>query len=254
MGILGGKLGYFILKQYVPRGLKKNSLAPHHLVADTRLTELFGDDFYKQITGKVVIDFGCGGGKEAIEMALHGAEKVIGIDIRERLLEAGKELSIKYGVSYRCTFTTQTSERGDIIISKDAFEHFEDPPAVLKQMRRLLKPNGCVMAAFGPTWLHPYGGHLFSVFPWAHLIFTENTLLRWRSNFRSDGATRFSQVEGGLNQLTISKFESIVKNSPFEFEFMETMPIKGLNLLKFKLLREFGSSIVRCKLIPKAQK
>lgn len=253
MGIVGGKLGCFILRRYVPRGLKKNSLA-HHFEPDTSLIKVFGSEFFREITGKVVIDFGCGEGKEAIEMALNGAEKVIGIDIRERLLEGARELALKYGVSNRCTFTTQTIEQGDIIISKDAFEHFNDLPNVLNQMRRLLRQDGFVMAVFGPTWLHPYGGHLFSVFPWAHIIFTEKTLIHWRSNFRSDGAASFSEVEGGLNQLTIRRFESIVKDSPFEFEFMETVPIKKLNILKLKLFREFGSSIVRCKLIPKTPK
>jgi hypothetical protein len=58
-------------------------------------------------------------------------------------------------------------------------------------MRRMIKPDGCVIAAFGPTWFHPLGGHLFSVFPWAHLIFTERALIRWRSDFKTDGATRF---------------------------------------------------------------
>jgi hypothetical protein len=54
------------------------------------------------------------------------------------------------------------------------------------------------------------GGHLFSVFPWAHLIFSEQALIRWRSDFKSDGATRFSEVAGGLNQMTIRRFERLI--------------------------------------------
>ncbi len=63
-------------------------------------------------------------------------------------------------------------------------------------MDAMLKPGGRLYASFGPTWFHPYGGHLFSVFPHAHLIFTERSLIRWRSDFKSDGATRFHEVAG----------------------------------------------------------
>jgi hypothetical protein len=116
-------------------------------------------------------------------------------------------------------------------------------------MASLLKPEGFILASFGPTWLHPRGGHLFSVFPWAHLIFTEKALIRWRSEFKSDGATRFSEVEGGLNQLTIRTFECLVEGSPCKIEWLETIPIRGLKFLRHHLLREWGTSLVRCKLI-----
>ncbi len=39
-------------------------------------------------------------------------------------------------------------------------------------------PHGAVYASFGPTWYHPLGGHLFSVFPWAHPIFSEKEPIR----------------------------------------------------------------------------
>ena len=77
-------------------------------------------------------------------------------------------------------------------------------------MDQHLQPGGEVLVSFGPTWYHPLGGHLFSVFPWAHLIFSEKALISWRSAFKTDGATRFSEVAGGLNQMTIAKFEALV--------------------------------------------
>lgn len=160
-----------------------------------------------------------------------------------------RELAQRCSVSDRCTFVTSAEELAEIIISKDAFEHFSDPAAILRHMSVLLKQGGFVLAVFGPTWLHPYGGHLFSVFPWAHLIFTEHALIRWRSDFKSDGATRFSEVEGGLNQLTIRRFEQFVNESPLRFEHLETVPIRGIRLLKTRVFREFGSSIVCCKLL-----
>lgn len=247
MGIIGGQLGYALLRIIAPRN-KASSHDTAEEKSDTKIEQFFGNDFFSLIEGKTVIDFGCGSGIQSVEMAREGAAKVIGIDIQEHLLERGRQIARQLGVADRCFFTTNTNELADIIISKDAFEHFSAPAAILSNMSSLIKPGGCVLAAFGPTWLHPYGGHLFSVFPWSHLIFTENAQIRWRSDFKTDGATRFSEVAGGLNQLTISRFEQIVAKSPFRFEWLETVPIKGIPFFKSKLLREIGSSIVRCKL------
>ena len=78
------------------------------------------------------------------------------------------------------TFGTSTNELADVIVSVDAFGAFSDPAEVLRVMDRLLKPSGEVFISFGPTWYHPLGGHLFSVFPWAHLLFAEEALIEWR--------------------------------------------------------------------------
>lgn len=247
MGIIGGRVGYRILRFIAPQ-TQPSSRDTDQEKSDTKLEQFFGNDFLNLIKDKVVIDFGCGTGNQSVEMAQKGAKKVIGIDIQERLLEHGRQSAKQFGVGERCVFARNTDELADIVISKDAFEHFSNPAEILELMSRSIKPEGYVLAAFGPTWLHPFGGHLFSVFPWSHLIFTESSQIEWRSDFKSDGATRFSEVAGGLNQLTISKFEKIVANSPFRFEWMETVPIKGVALLKTRMLREIGSSIVRCKL------
>ena len=112
----------------------------------------------------------------------------------------------------------------------------------------LLVPRGRVLTSFGPTWYHPYGGHLFSVFPWAHLLFSEAALIRWRSDIRSDGATRFSEVEGGLNQMSIARFEALVTRSRFIVRRLDAIPIRRKKMLGTRLTREFTTSIVRCVL------
>jgi hypothetical protein len=95
---------------------------------------------------------------------------------------------------------------------------------------------------------------MFSVFPWAHLIFTEPALLRWRSDIRSDGATRFCEVEGGLSQMTVRRFEQILARSEFRVEDFEAVPIKRFRSLHNRLTREFLTSVVRCTLIPRTQR
>lgn len=222
----------------------------------SKLRVLLGDALLNEMRDRVVIDFGCGDGSEAVEMAQAGARRVIGIDIREGALENARRKARQAGVEERCLFIQPPNDEqiaglgADLVVSLDSFEHFDDPGAMLGLMRHLLRPDGRVLASFGPTWYHPLGGHLFSVFPWAHLLFSEAALIRWRNDLRSDGATRFREVEGGLNQMTIARFERIVAASPFRLDMLETVPIRKLQSLHGPLLREFTTAIVRCRLVP----
>jgi hypothetical protein len=87
------------------------------------------------------------------------------------------------------------------------------------------------------------------VFPWAHLVFTEKSSIRWRSDFKTDGATRFCEAEGGLNQMTVGRFRSIVAESDFKFAEFQPIPIRKLKIFANLLTRQFTTAIVRCKLV-----
>jgi SAM-dependent methyltransferase len=219
----------------------------------SKIGVLLGDGLMRRIVGKTVVDFGCGVGTDAIEMAKRGAAHVIGLDIREDVLETGRRHAAALGLSDRCEFATTTKEPADIIVSIDAFEHFADPAGILRIMSRLLRPGGEVFISFGPTWLHPLGGHLFSIFPWAHLLFGERALIRWRADFKSDGATRFGEVAGGLNQMTIARFEALVLESPFTMGGLELVPIGKLRPVHSRITREFTTALVRCRLTRKSE-
>ena len=214
----------------------------------SKLAVQLGNDIFTRIAGKVVVDFGCGEGSDAVELAGKGAKRVIGIDIREDVLQTARQKALSAGVQDTCVFATSTNELADVVISMDAFEHFADPAGILRIMNTLLKPTGEILVSFGPTWYHPLGGHLFSVVPWAHLIFSEKALIRWRSTFKTDGATRFSEVAGGLNQMTIARFEALIADSPVKFASLELVPIRKVRHFHNRLTREFTTAIVRCRL------
>ena len=250
MGFIGGSVGYHLLRRISTDG-ETGYCDGSAYEGVSKLETLLGKKIWPETKDTVVIDFGCGDGEDAVEVAARGAKRVIGVDIRERALANARKRAEARGVSDRCVFTTKTDEKADVILSMDAFEHFDDPAEILRIMRRLLKDNGCIIAAFGPTWYHPLGGHLFSPFPFAHLIFTEKSLIRWRSDFKTDGATRFREAEGGLNQMTIRHFESIVAESDFKFAEFEPVPIRKLKPIANRLTREFTTAIVRCKLVPR---
>lgn len=216
--------------------------------ARSKLAVLLGESFLRDLAGKTVVDFGCGEGHEAIEMARAGAARVVGIDIQPEVLRRARTNASLAGVGDQCEFLPDVREPADLIVSLDAFEHFENPLGILQAMHRMLRPGGALVASFGPTWYHPYGGHLFSVFPWAHLLFSEAALIRWRADIRTDGATKFSEVAGGLNRMTIRRFQDLVKRTAFEIEVMELVPIRSFAALHNRFTREFTTAIVRCQL------
>ncbi|HEX8492573.1 MAG TPA: class I SAM-dependent methyltransferase [Pyrinomonadaceae bacterium] len=252
MGIIGGDVGYRLLCYLSPKG-------DSEYVADqstSRIEELLGAQIWNELKDKVVLDYGCESGLDAIEIARHGARKVIGVDTNEHAVGMATKRAEREGVGDRCVFTTRAGEdfdgSVDVIVSIDAFEHFADPAGVLRVMRRLLKPEGYVITTFGPIWYHPLGGHAFSIFPWAHLVFTEKALLRWHRDWSKQDATRFGEIRGGLNQMTIKRFLRTINESEFQFESFETVPIRRLRLFANRLTREFTTALIKCKLVPRS--
>jgi SAM-dependent methyltransferase len=246
---VGGRPGYHLLRWIA--GVPGEGRCTGAAYRDReKLEVLFGPGIWAEIAGRTVIDFGCGDGTDTVEVARRGARRVVGIDIRERALARARGRAEAAGVAGRCVFATATGERADVILSVDGFEHYGDPAAILATMRGLLAPGGRVLVAFGPPWFHPLGGHLFSVFPWAHLVFTERALIRWRADFKTDGATRFSETEGGLNRMTVRRFRGLIARSGFVAESFETVPIRRLAWFASPVTREVVTSIVRCRLRP----
>ena len=188
-------------------------------IGRSKLEVLLGSGIWDDVRGKDVLDFGCGPGQEVVEIAEHGARHVVGIDLRQHWLDVGAAHASERGVSDRCTFAREWTDPVDVVVSLDSFEHFADPAGVLAGMRALLRPGGKVLASFGPTWYHPLGGHIYSVFPFSHLLFSEKALVRWRSLHKSDGARTIE--ESGLNRMTIRRFIALVEASPLRFERFE---------------------------------
>lgn len=256
-GFIGGPIGYNLLKLF-----GRHATAPDYQNAAvyagvSKLEKLFGQDIWNEVRGKFVIDYGCGMGTEAIEIAQHGATRVVGIDTWDKALTNARRNAREAGLTDICSFIDPQRQRdefaalpkADVIFSLDAFEHYDDPESILRVMKNLLKPQGRILICFGPPWLHPYGGHLFSIFPWSHLLFTEEAQIRWRSDFKTDGAKRFHEVEGGLNQMTIARFRKLVEACGLKYEKFEAVPIRKLRWFHNRLTQEFTSSVVRCTLV-----
>ena len=251
MGFIGGAVGVRILTYLSPNG-ENNVLDGSAYRNKSKLEVLFGREFFDEIRGKRVIDFGCGVGDESIEMVGRGAAHVTGVDIRQQFIDEAEARARSAGLSDRLAFRSTADRPADVIVSLDCFEHYEDPAGVLETMAGWLTPGGKVLVSFGCTWYHPYGGHLFALFPWAHLLFTEHAMLTWRKQSHPEQIAR-TVKECGLNKMTIRRFEQLVAQSPLCFARYETRPIRQAQRLHLwnRATREFFTSIVQATLVPR---
>lgn len=267
---LGGQLGYRLLRTICrsPAATRETEALPAAGHGAARLEQLFGPDVWRELASRRVLDVGCGQGAEAVAAAKHGAERVWGLDIQEPRLEAARELAQAEAVADRCVFLNpleSAAEMADlrgaieVAYSIDSFEHYADAGSVLNQLQELLAPGGRLLISFGPPWKNPYGSHFRYLcrWPWIHLLFREETIMRVRAEYRNDGARRFGEVDGGLNQMTLARFERLVAESGLTVETLQPIPLstrflRGPRfwhpLLTNGLLREYFTSIVLCRL------
>jgi SAM-dependent methyltransferase len=249
-GLIGGTLGVRLLNTINSTGqlIAMPDGVPPAYQNTSKLEQLLGQQLWDEVRGKVVVDFGCGEGHEVIELAYRGACRVIGLETWPRWFTSASERVAAAGLAGRCLISERwnmADPPADVIISLDSFEHYEDPAGILQTMHRILKPGGVVLAAFGPLWFHPYGGHLFSVFPWAHLIFSEHAMVTWRTGLPGK-EPKTSLLDAGINRMTVARFERLVAASPFQFRSFEAVPIWRRRWPAWS--REFTTSIVRCRL------
>ena len=264
---LGRSLGSWVLKSIAKKpaaGGGKEMDADIRASGATKLERFFGTDFWDRLAGATVLDYGCGTGREAVALASRGAERVFGTDVSERSLQAAQGLASEQGVADRCVFLNARTERDriralrgriDLAYSLDSFEHFLQPAVVLDEIHGLLAPEARLLVSFGPPWKHPYGCHMqfISSLPWLHYLFSEETIMSVRALYRSDGARRFEEVEGGLNRMTVARFQQLVERSAFDVELFRPVAIRNQEwLTRNRVLREYFTSVVTCILVKPA--
>jgi SAM-dependent methyltransferase len=233
---------------YLSRSPKGNDYQCSEIYVDNalnKLTRVF-PNFSNLVSGKRVVDFGCGAGYQSIGLVREHKCSVVGIDSNPRTLKRAIENAHNNNVdSHNLYFVERISpdmlKSFDVVISHNSFEHYTCPSKVLDEMASLLISSGIVLLTFGPPWYAPYGSHMhfFCKIPWVNVVFPEKTVMKVRNHFRCDGAKRYEDVESGLNRMTIKKFESIISSCNMKVKWKKYECVKGINWLSgLPLIRE----------------
>lgn len=203
-------------------------------------------DLKQLIEGKRVLDFGCGNGHQSAALAEMGAD-VTGLDINLATLDRARRAH----PNIRFVSDIADGETWDVVISQNAMEHFTSPKPVLMSMLNAVRPGGKLLLTFGPPWYAPYGAHMhyFCRLPWFHVLFSERAIMRVRAKYREDGAERFAEVESGLNQMSIAKFERLTRG--LNITRRNYVPVRGLGwMARLPILRELAINHVTVVIEP----
>jgi 2-polyprenyl-6-hydroxyphenyl methylase/3-demethylubiquinone-9 3-methyltransferase len=125
---------------------KNSEFKPLHEINPLRLNYI---DSLAGLSGKRVLDVGCGGGILSESMYFKGAD-VSGIDLGEKALNVAKLHQLESGakVSYMLTSVEQLALEQpasfDVVTCMEMLEHVPDPASIVAACAKLVKPGGAV--------------------------------------------------------------------------------------------------------------
>lgn len=104
------------------------------------------------LTGRHVLDVGCGSGRYCVAYALAGAARVVGIDFSEPMVRLAEQHARRAGVATRCSFHVGTFPEDapdgpfDASSAMGYFDYVADPRPSLARMREVTRST--VIASF----------------------------------------------------------------------------------------------------------
>lgn len=123
--------------------LRRKEQNSNDLIIDPALAALLPD-----LSGKTVLDLGCGDGKHCADFIVRGAKTVVGIDISEKMLQIAQTQNANDAIRYikmSMTDIAGLQETFDFIYSNMAFHYIEDFAAFAKTLFNILNPGGLLL-------------------------------------------------------------------------------------------------------------
>lgn len=129
------------------------------------------------LEGKTVADIGSGDGIIDLGLALRGRPRaLVGYDVNltqaDHLLEQAQRFAGVDALPPNLSFATSQPEglgapdaSYDVLVTWSAFEHVRDPTGLLREMRRIVRPDGVLFLQLWPFYHSHRGSHLWDWFP-----------------------------------------------------------------------------------------
>lgn len=124
------------------------------------------------LTGKKILDLGCGLGEHCKRFVENGAKQVVGVDISEKMLEVAKLENSDDKITYLnmpMEDISHLQEKFDIVLSSLAFHYVEDFEGVIRNVYEMLEESGvfifsqenplCTCHSGGNRWTRDENGN-----------------------------------------------------------------------------------------------
>jgi len=125
----------------------ESEFRPLHQINPLRLDWI---DQFAAISGKKVVDVGCGGGILAESMARRGAN-VLGVDLADKPLKVAQLHAMEAGVAnldYRSVaaedLAAEQPAAFDVVTCMEMLEHVPDPSSIIRACASMARPGGWV--------------------------------------------------------------------------------------------------------------
>lgn len=127
---------------------------------------------FPELSGKTVLDLGCGYGWHCQYAAEHGAVRVVGIDRSEKMIRTAREKNAGDVISYQvCDLEEYEYPDGafDCVVSNLVLHYVADLEAIYQKVFRTLKPDGVFLmniehpvftAGVGQDWMYGENGEI----------------------------------------------------------------------------------------------
>jgi SAM-dependent methyltransferase len=186
--------------------------------------------------GTRFLDLACGDGLVARSLHRIGSDvtacDVTACDLTDERYQAKEVAFVRADAANMPAFP---DDHFDVVYTFDAFEHFADPAAVLKEVHRVLKPGGVLYASFGPLYHSPHGAHQFLSIdvPYCHLLFRPAHL-----NAAADVLDR-PRITRNLNYWSLGAFRLLFDAQAERFETVSRF--EKFNVAHVDLVRQYPS-------------
>ena len=198
------------------------------------------------LTGKRVLDAGCGPGGKTLYYASLGCSSILGVDIDPVRIGHARDFLAAHPTP-KVTFQVGDLSRldlpedhFDVIFLNDVFEHVDRPllERVLTELKRVLRPGGRICMEF-PPWTSFDAAHLYDHIhiPWCQLIFSDRTLINVLKHLDAKGpdigSSSVIEHYRELNRITIDEARALFDRLQFNVVEFRRERIKGITLFAF---------------------
>jgi 2-polyprenyl-3-methyl-5-hydroxy-6-metoxy-1,4-benzoquinol methylase len=204
-----------LLHRYSKKNTRGDSRLPREKAA-ARAIEILKATAKFRSPGTRFLDLACGDGLVGASLANMGY-RVSALDLKaDRFSPEARSAGVEFFPG-NAQQSNLPSRSFDVVFSFDAFEHFLDPPAVLREIHRILKPGGVVYASFGPLYYSAQGAHQWTSVdvPYCHLLFSEEHL---NASARSRGK---GPLVRNVNKWHLSQFREMLAAICGQFETID---------------------------------